>query len=177
MAGAGQPDERFAIALPGRGSGMIAEGCYRDGSARARLQSHAGDEYHWCASARSSDGDMPRTLLQTAGVRIGGLSKELSVPTGRIGRVSTQAAERCAAEESDTSAVINLAWVCTRLWSLTEMLQGASISLLLDIHRRTSPFSNSQQRPLASVAIGKTARFGPLAHSFQFEVSMVLPVA
>ena len=57
---------------------------------------------------------MPRTLFQTAGVRIGGLSKELSVPTGRIGRVSTQAAERCAAEESDTSAVINLAWVCTR---------------------------------------------------------------
>ena len=56
MAGAGQPDERFAIALPGRGSGMIAEGCYRDGSARARLQSHAGDEYHWSASARSSDG-------------------------------------------------------------------------------------------------------------------------
>ena len=53
---------------------------------------------------------MPGTLLQTAGVRIGGLSKELSVPTGRIGRVSTQAAERCAAEESETSAVINLGW-------------------------------------------------------------------
>src|SRR6516162_11444671 len=62
-----------------------AEGCYRDGSARARLQSHAGDEYHWRASARSSDGDMPRTLL-----RLGGLSKELSVPPGRIGSVSTQ---------------------------------------------------------------------------------------
>src|SRR5262252_7733062 len=65
-----------------------AEGCYRDGSARARLQSHTGDEYHWCASARSSDQDMPRTLLQTAGVRIGGLSKELSVPTGHPGPAS-----------------------------------------------------------------------------------------
>jgi hypothetical protein len=53
-------------------------------------------------------------LFQTAGVRIGGVLKELSVPTGRIGRVRKQTAKGCAAEESDTCVVINLVWVFTR---------------------------------------------------------------
>src|ERR1700746_1437505 len=50
-----------------------AESRNRDGPARARLQSHAGHEHHWCATARGSDAGIPWPLFHTGpGIRLTG---------------------------------------------------------------------------------------------------------